>query len=419
MELQKVIAQNIQRLLDEKKVAATELGAALQVSRVTISNYLKASTTVDSVRLVQIANYFDVPVDYLLTEHTEGRPAILFRSALHYQEAVDEVEELVSAYLTNYEELARSVGKKICYLPEQYNLSMNYRNKVIDINFVPSDVLVTQPRIDDALKQEIWRIADYQRSLIGLDNNGAIDLISALTLRGVNVIFLDLHTSEVSGLSICDDSRGCFIFVNSNAGITFERQLFTIAHEYGHIVLHRPVFKQRFWNGASEKKQALLDKMADCFAGRLLCPPKLLQPYADRFAGANGNLSDIISTAIPIKRLLQISLQSLMVAMKEYRIVSPKVVDEYYRILHQTNTGREEPMSFAENEVLRARFLHEREANILRMLSVKSARGELQREDIAYFLDCNDVRAGELYQQLEKEKDAVLQVLKFYPGEKE
>lgn len=417
MELTEIIAKNIQKLLAENKVTISELSQELGISRVTMGNYLRAHTTIDSVRLVQIANYFGVSLERLLTDRPDGRPAILFRSALHYQEAVDGVEEQISEYLDRYIDLAKSVGKNIGFLPEQYNLFAEYKGKAIDINFSGSDIFDTIRRIEPSLKQEIWRIADYHRNLLRLGDKGAIDLIPALTARGVNVVFLDLYSSEISGLSICDESLGSFIFVNSNSSITYERQLFTVAHEYGHILFHRPIFRQKVSQGNSEKKRDFLDKMADCFAGRLLCPPQVLQPYANQFAVDSGNLNHVISVAMPIKQKLQISLQSLMMGLNNCQLIQKEVIREFFDMLRQTGAKRVEPLSFAENKALREHFLSEKEAPILGMLRVKAVRNQLKREDIQYFVGCTWEHANEIYHYLEEEKNTIQKIFELLPNE--
>lgn len=416
MELTEIIAQNIQKLLAEKKVTISELSQSLGISRVTMGNYLRANTTIDSVRLVQIANYFGVSPERLLTKQQDGRPAILFRSALYYQDALDEVEERITQYLDQYVSLAKSVGKSLGFLPEQYNLFTEYKGEVIDINFSVTDAFDAMRKIEPSLKQEIWQIADYHRQLLGMGNKGAIDLIPALTARGVNVVFLDLGSSEISGLSICDESYGSFIFVNSNSSITYERQLFTIAHEYGHILLHRPVFRQRAAQDDFEKKRDFLDKMANCFAGRLLCPPQVLQPYISQFAADNENISYVISVAMPIKQQLQISLQSLIMALDSYDMIQKEVTNKYFEMLRQTDTMRIEPLSFAENKALQERFISEREAPILRMLRAKAARNQLKREEIQYFIDCTWKHADEIYHRLENEKDTVRKMFEILPN---
>ena len=66
------------------------------------------------------------------------------------------------------------------------------------------------------LERDILEIADQQRKLLQLNQSGAISLIPALISRGIKVVFKDFKSNEIYGLSICDNNKGCFIFVNSN-----------------------------------------------------------------------------------------------------------------------------------------------------------------------------------------------------------
>ena len=69
MDLTTIIAQNITRLLEEKNLTQGELSSFLDISRQTLSNYLKGSSTIDSVRLVKTAQFFGVPVNELLLSY--------------------------------------------------------------------------------------------------------------------------------------------------------------------------------------------------------------------------------------------------------------------------------------------------------------------------------------------------------------
>lgn len=412
MELVQVIAQNIQNLLDKHKVSISELSAYLGISRQTLTNYLKTTSTIDSVQLVKIANYFDVPAEYLLHNHSDGKFTMLFRSALHYEAAVEEVEDRIENYLQEYASLARRVGKKISFLPEQYNLSVNYQNKVIDINFECQDY--TAPKLDEMLEQEIFQIADEQRRLLGLAGMGAISLIPALWHRGINVLFLDMGTSDISGLSICDEGYGCFIIVNSNEKISVERQLFTAAHEYGHIVLHRPIYKRKIRQSEPHsKKKNLLDSMADCFASRLLCPPNQLQPYAEELSYAKGDLNKIVGIAIPIKVQMQISLQSVMMGLKRYGMIPAKTVSEFYAFLNRAGISKQEPIAIRDNDVLFKQFSHEKDAPILSMLRRLNATDTEMEQKLRFFLGYNHKRAQDTLSVWKKESDMLHTILQF------
>lgn len=402
MEIVQVIAQNIQDLLDKHKISVSELSGYLGISRQTLTNYLKTTSTIDSVQLVKIADFFNIPAEYLLKDHSDGKTNFLFRSALHYEEAVDEIAEQVGEYLDKYKLLAKSVGKKISYLPEQYNLFVNYQNKVVDINFECQDYFAPKLAVDESLLHEIWQIADDQRLRLGMEGKGATSLISALTLRGINVIFMDLSTVDTFGLSICDEGLGCFIIVNSNSQITVERQLFTVAHEYGHIILHRPVYKRRFHQSTyPTNKKSLLDYMADYFASRLLCPPSFLQPYAEQFSKVRRDLNSIISLAIPIKLKLQISLQSLILNLSQYGFIPGRAKSDFYALLKRTGTTKIEPISIRDNNILFEQFCHERDSNILQMIRRLPCK---KADALCYFLDYDDEQATATIESWEKEE---------------
>ncbi len=415
MEIAKIIAENIQNLLDERKIPATDLANYLGVARQTITNYLKAVSVIDSVQLVKVAEYFNVSASDLLHENTHaGRPEILFRTALNYSEAIAGVQKQITDYLAAYQNLARKIRKNICYFPEQYNLMVMYQNNVIDVNFDCQNYFDTKLKVDENMDREIARIADEQRRLLGLGDNGAVSLIPALTARGVNVIFIDLKTSEISGLSICDETSGCYIFVNSNTSITAERQLFTVAHEYGHIILHRPIYHRRLrqYSENGEKKN-LLDSMADCFAGYLLCPEKILSQYANAFLAVKSDLNELLRAGIPVKLKLQISFQSLIVALKRYGYISQSVVGEYFRLIKSQGIDRIEPYSITEYSIQNETFIREKQVNILYMLSSAYTGGFLKgdtKNAIAYFADCTQQQAEEMLNRWDAEQRNLSQV---------
>lgn len=393
MEVAKVIAENLQNLLDDRKISVTELANHLEVSRQTMTNYLKAVSVIDIQKLDSIAKYINVPVEQLLTKRNcDNRPELIFRTALNYKESINEIQDLILKYLSCYEDLARLISKNISYFPEQYNLSLTYQDKVIDINYECQNYFDPKLKIDENLDWELARLAEEQRRLLGLGDNGAISLISALTARGVNVIFLDMSSSEISGLSICDETHGCYIFVNTNDAITVERQLFTVAHEYAHILLHRPVYKRKLRQSSENgEKKNLLDDMADCFAGHLLCPKSILSAYESLFQSVRNDLSGVYRIAVSLKLQLQISLQSLLMGLKKYGYISNAVVSEYYKIIKSDNSDRNEPRSIKNDPILGESFNREKNSGIQSMLQKAHYQGKLNEgkgEDIKTYFYC-------------------------------
>lgn len=344
MEIANIIATNIQNLLDDRKVSVSEISNYLGISRQTMTNYLKAVSVIDSVQLVKIANYFSVPItDFYSDNSLDKKPEMIFRTALNYSVAIDEIQDNVYNLLEEYITLAKSCNKPLCYFPEQYNLTLISQGEAIDVNFECQNYFDSRLKIDNALRSEILKIANEQRSILGLGDRGAISLISALTRRGINVIFTDLGDNDIFGLSICEDTKGCFIFVNSNSKISIERQLFTLAHEYGHIVMHRPIFKRKLnHNTDISSATNLLDKMADCFAGYLLAPEQMLAPYAGSLTHIRNDLNAICRFLIPLKLKFQVSLYSLLISFKNFGYISSNVVSEYHKFITSHKIEKEE-----------------------------------------------------------------------------
>ncbi|MCB1473940.1 MAG: ImmA/IrrE family metallo-endopeptidase [Rhodobiaceae bacterium] len=129
--------------------------------------------------------------------------------------------------------------------------------------------------------------------------------------NGVDVKFVefDKYADEISGF--CDFSEAK-IYVNAEDILS--RQMFTIAHELGHWILHRDIFladpesypvMPRFTNPDASDP---LEEEANHFAANLLVPNRLLRPIID----------------LPISSLADLFAVSRI--MMEYRVKNVKQV---------------------------------------------------------------------------------------------
>lgn len=408
MELTKIIAENITRLLEENNLTQGELSSYLDISRQTLSNYLKGTSTIDSVRLVRTALFFDVPVSTLLEDSSptkSSRSPMLLRSVIRAHDPITDIESMVFEYLDRYEELTATFGAYSKFLPEQHDLYLNHKGSRLSINYELRKVPPTKFKIDEQLRNEIYHIADSQRRLLGVNDSGAIELIPALIQRGINVFFLDFQSDNIFGLSICDNTHGCCIFVNNHAGIPVERQLFTVAHEFAHIILHRPLFCSEAGAPLSTQYVELLDKMADEFAGRLLCPPEFVYPYVNYFNTPDATLRSIFIPAVRLKRKLQISLSSLLVSMNHYNMISKSIISEYFRWANSTGNAQKEPYPIAEDKALKEYFEHARDSHLIDLLRRVHASKAISVDVIMYFLDCDLQKANEILSSLNSDLD--------------
>ena len=396
MELVQIIGNNIRDLMTARSVTITDLANYLNVSRQTLQNYLRGSNIIDSVKLVAVSDFFDVPVESLLqSKSSDSSASFLFRTALNYTLATESISEKVYHCINAYNNLAITLGESTTYFPEQYNLFANIGNdRLLDINFECTDYFSHKLKMTSELKEEIRNIAKDQREKLGLHDTNASAAIAALQNKGIHIFFVDFGISSTNGLSYINDEKGCYIFVNCNASITLERIIFTVFHEYGHILLHRPVYKRKFEN-CNCKKKSFLDKMADCFAGYFLIPEEYLISYRN-----TTNFVDY-ATLFALKQKFQVSLQALVITMHNYNYLSKEFVNRFYETLDQKGLRYTEPASISEQPQVLQYFQSIKNARILSMLQTGVMRKCADVKDIQDILWMNEKEATQILEDMQ------------------
>jgi len=119
-----------------------------------------------------------------------------------------------------------------------------------------------------------------------------IPVLEIAERNGVDVVFADFGQlkDEVAGFCAFGEKK---LFVND--ADTVSRQMFTIAHEFGHWMLHRPIFEAdpdrypvlpRFHD---PNRNDPLEKEANSFAANILVPERLLKPVRSAPVAALAN----------------------------------------------------------------------------------------------------------------------------------
>jgi Zn-dependent peptidase ImmA (M78 family) len=107
-----------------------------------------------------------------------------------------------------------------------------------------------------------------------------IPVLEIAEQAGVDVVFVDFgsHSDAVAGF--CDFEQAK-LFVNRDD--KFGRQMFTIAHELGHWILHKDFFdndpeRYRVLPRFQKPRSDPYEQEANCFAAEMLVPKRLLKP---------------------------------------------------------------------------------------------------------------------------------------------
>ena len=126
----------------------------------------------------------------------------------------------------------------------------------------------------DAIQQG-EEVAEAERGRLGLGAEPLPDLVSLMERQGVRAVVAPMPT-EVSGLTLVENGAGVVVAVNGRHG--FNRQRFSLAHEYAHVLLDRD---RQACLSHREDRDSLMEVRANSFAAAFLLPAEGVRCFAD------------------------------------------------------------------------------------------------------------------------------------------
>lgn len=157
-----------------------------------------------------------------------------------------------------------SVGIKVLdRLIAEINVRIVHVRKLLQfIDFEPEFSL---PQYDpDDYDGDVAAIAKNVRKAWYMPNGPVKNLVEVLERAGCLILDCDMDDSGLSGVSYNLPGLPPLIFINKNQPI--DRYRFTLAHELGHIIMHKTPNPD-------------MESEADCFASEFLMPAQDVAPY--------------------------------------------------------------------------------------------------------------------------------------------
>ncbi|HHX67115.1 MAG TPA: ImmA/IrrE family metallo-endopeptidase [Gallicola sp.] len=365
-----IIGRNIRKVMDESGVTILELSELINVTRQTMAKYLDGDSIIDSEKLFVIAEYFNKPMTYFLKQDHEEL-AFMFRAHNPTKNFVRNEKYKIQSLMERVYEAYKLAGQKISYIPQQYNLDIdpNWRE-------IPRD-------IDEIIEE----IALEQRELLDVGEAVGLALIKCFEAKGIRIIFDRMDNENLFGLSAFHEKKGCFIFVNDDYNIPEERKIFTIVHEYAHLLFDRSQYREskndfQYFG----RRRSINEKIADAFAGYFLIPRDTVKSYDHLLRGGKILYKDLLF----IKNKLVVSLKSLIYALKKYGYISEIVFRNSMKYLNATGYSKKEPYPieyFEKNEEFESivRSLFQKNvigvSKVAELLDIKVAEAREKIED--------------------------------------
>lgn len=235
---------NLMRLRKLNKLTQQDLANAAGISRVAYRNLEKGDANPRKGTLQALADALNVSIFELLAPQPELK-SLRFRANKEMTEQERAQGELV---------VARS------------------GNLLFDFNDLESMLNNRKPcKIRSAKKSTPPEkaAAQVRKDLLGehATCDCVPDICELLEHAGIKIFLFDFNVSEVFGLSIGEADGGPAIAVNTGKKISVERQIFSIAHELGHLVLHKDSYGKD-----SDELTEEEEREADAFAAAFLMP---------------------------------------------------------------------------------------------------------------------------------------------------
>ncbi|MES1934394.1 phage-related DNA-binding protein [Salinisphaera shabanensis T35B1] len=238
-------AERFAQVIAARRLTQTQLASMIDVSPSTISKWRSGAQMPERDALERLARVVNVRPEWFTRPVTADASNLLFRSMASAHKSA---RSMLSVRLAWAQEVASALNEFVDF-PE-VNLP-----KRMFIN--PEEI--TQEEIEEAASdcREIW----------GVGSSVIQDLALAAEGAGIVLIREETGIAQIEGLSAWSSAIGRpFILLSSDKDNGY-RSRFDLAHEIGHLVLHRHI--QNPWE---KERHDLLEKQAHSFAGALLLP---------------------------------------------------------------------------------------------------------------------------------------------------
>lgn len=320
------IGQRIREMREAAGLTQAEVAAELGVTRQTLARMERGEAPVDSDMLLRLAIHLDRPVGYFYEDRDTTGVRLALR-ADHPQLLEPGLRNRMLDRLAAIADLEAAAG-----LGQQHGLP-------------PTEPLEKAGERELAIVQDV---AQEERGRLGLGPVAPFsDPVAVLESLDIRVIPFDLPPGPddeiLSGFSAYSDSLGAGIFINTHATLSVEHQVFSLAHEYAHLIFHRRTYREASapyrtrGRGTSPE-----EKVANAFAGHLLVPSLGLR----RFVGSLGvvTLTDIFE----IKRIYRVSFGAALTRLQQEGLVNRTLAGRFWSIWKARGWDRNEPEPLSE-----------------------------------------------------------------------
>lgn len=200
------------------------------------------------------------------------------------------------------------------------NILADIGHRLDDFNYLEETLNDKIPfKLREARKKcsskEVEKAAQICRQCLGLKDGEPIrDICGLFEHAGIKMFSLKNASDGFYGLSVGEEDGGPAIVVNTWDRISVERQIFSAAHELGHLMLHKDAYDV---NNVDENKAE--EQQADLFAGHFIMPDNGFLKEWDEASGLHP-----VDRVFKVKHIFHVSYKVVL-----NRLLEKGKVDKY------------------------------------------------------------------------------------------
>mgnify|MGYP000155522532 CR=1 FL=1 len=332
-----VISDNLRRLRSIKGLNQTQIAKKAGLSRPSYVAIENGSTDPRSSTLMNIAGALDVSLPDLfrpLPSLKRVRFRIQKTMTKRQENQRDQLLQDVAVWLSDYNDLEKML-----------EVSRKYKFK-------------------DYRESNPVRASLEARKMLGVKDGELIrDICGLVENAGIKVYLSKTGFKKYFGLSVSVEDGGPAICVKVGDDVSVERQIFTVAHEMGHLLMHRSSYKKD-----EIKEIDREEKEADIFASHFLMPQSVFDKEWQAARGLH-----FVDRVLHIKRIFRVSYMTVLLRLITCGSADSSIIQifraEYKQLYHHDLKNHYEPESYSESEpegLVKSDFMDDRLHRLVR-----------------------------------------------------
>ncbi|RPK02404.1 hypothetical protein EH11_01734 [Bacillus subtilis] len=315
-----IVPERIRMGREAKGMTTREFADRIGVSHQMVSKYENGQSMPTPSLLDKMILELNLPFRFFLkplNENITGKP-VFFRSRAISSKKLKKIHEIKLEWLIEVQHYLDN----ILDFPS-VNLPSNVKNNSF---FQPLDF------------EDIDEIAMQLREAWGLNAGPISNLILLMEKNGIVVSKVTMADIKIDACSAWDKQGRPFILLGNNKR-SFSRSRFDLAHELGHLILHRHLKLNEF---NDKKIYNRLEEEADYFASSFLLPK---ESFMEEF------ISSSLEYFISMKKRWKLSIQALVYRASSLNLISDNQKSYLWRQISSKGWRKGEPFEPAIEEI--------------------------------------------------------------------